>query len=181
MFAVVSDSFWKHTGLLGRTVNSISRKICMWSVKDNSYQGSDRTMETDRTFGSNQCELPRSRPVRTMESQCKLMLQWGQGSWGHGMSLKLCIIFAAYGLECYVCTGQEHNDDKCTKTVNTCLFDQTACMTRVEWRCKCPHNQSNRDGKLSRRLLLCSFAMLLQWPMRLKFSLKSTPCVNLSK
>lgn len=36
--------------------------------------------------------------------------------------------------ECYVCTAQEHNDDKCIKTVNTCLQDQTVCMTRVEWR-----------------------------------------------
>ena len=48
-----------------------------------------------------------------------------------------CLIFIlANGIECYVCTGQEHNDDKCIKTVNTCLQDQSVCMTRVEWRCK---------------------------------------------
>ena len=48
-----------------------------------------------------------------------------------------CLFFIlANGIECYVCTGQEHNDDKCIKTVNTCLQDQSVCMTRVEWRCK---------------------------------------------
>jgi len=43
-------------------------------------------------------------------------------------------LFSAHGIECYICTGQEHNDDKCIKTVNTCLEDQSVCMTRVEWR-----------------------------------------------
>lgn len=45
-------------------------------------------------------------------------------------------LFSAHGIECYICTGQEHNDDKCIKTVNTCLEDQSVCMTRVEWRCE---------------------------------------------
>ncbi|XP_067931678.1 UPAR/Ly6 domain-containing protein cold-like [Watersipora subatra] len=38
------------------------------------------------------------------------------------------------GNQCYVCTAQEQNDDKCIKTVNTCLPSQSACMTKVEWR-----------------------------------------------
>jgi len=33
-FAVVSDSFWKHAGVICRTVNSIPWKIYIWSVKD---------------------------------------------------------------------------------------------------------------------------------------------------
>lgn len=39
-------------------------------------------------------------------------------------------------VECYVCTAQEQNDDKCIKTVNTCATDQSMCMSRVEFKCK---------------------------------------------
>jgi len=79
IFAVVLDSFWKHTGVICRMVNSIQRKIYIWSVEDNSYWGPDRTMKTDRTFGSNQCELPRFGPMRTMESHSifEFLGQWG--------------------------------------------------------------------------------------------------------
>jgi len=49
--------------------NGIPRKIYIWSVEDNSYRGPDRTIETDRTFGSNQRELPRFGRVRTMVSK----------------------------------------------------------------------------------------------------------------
>jgi len=36
-FTVVLDSFWKHTGVIWRTVNSIPWKVYISSVEDNSY------------------------------------------------------------------------------------------------------------------------------------------------
>ena len=50
--------FWKHTGVICRTGNSITRKISIWSVENNSYGGSDRTVETDRTFDGNYVNFP---------------------------------------------------------------------------------------------------------------------------
>jgi len=67
-FAVVSDSFWKRTGVICKTVDSIPRKIYIWSVEDNSYRDqiepwklialSVRT--SANSPGSDQCEAWRA-------------------------------------------------------------------------------------------------------------------------
>jgi len=36
-------------------------------------------------------------------------------------------------LECYVCTQQEGNVEKCLSTVRTCGPDQDTCLTEVRW------------------------------------------------
>ena len=65
-FAVVPDSFWKHNrSNLQNDKQYSAEKLYLIGRR----RGSDRTMETDRTFGSNQCEPPRFGSVRTMESQ----------------------------------------------------------------------------------------------------------------
>lgn len=39
-------------------------------------------------------------------------------------------------MECYVCTAQEGNVEKCTSTVRTCLADEDTCQTEVRWGSK---------------------------------------------
>lgn len=37
------------------------------------------------------------------------------------------------GLECYVCHDQEHNREKCIRTVRTCEPEEDRCMSEVKW------------------------------------------------
>lgn len=46
---------------------------------------------------------------------------------------ELYLIFAASALECYVCKNQEDNNEKCTKTIKTCEFNQDVCLTEIKW------------------------------------------------
>jgi len=47
------------------------------------------------------------------------------------------------GLECYVCTDQEHNGDKCLNTIKTCEQDEDVCLSEIKWGSKlvCHNNQ----------------------------------------
>lgn len=38
-----------------------------------------------------------------------------------------------YGLECYVCTNQTDNQEKCLNTIKTCEMGEDVCMTRIRW------------------------------------------------
>ncbi|XP_015785315.1 uncharacterized protein LOC107362712 [Tetranychus urticae] len=37
------------------------------------------------------------------------------------------------GLECYVCSNQEDNKDKCVETVKNCDHGQDRCLSRIRW------------------------------------------------
>lgn len=43
------------------------------------------------------------------------------------------IVTIVYGLECYVCHDQEHNREKCIRTVRTCEPEEDRCMSEVKW------------------------------------------------
>lgn len=48
-----------------------------------------------------------------------------------------CNIFiAGHALECYVCTDQEGNQDKCLNTIKTCEQGQDSCLTDIRWGSK---------------------------------------------
>lgn len=36
-------------------------------------------------------------------------------------------------LECYVCTNQEDNTEKCLKTIKTCEYGQDVCLSEIRW------------------------------------------------
>lgn len=44
--------------------------------------------------------------------------------------------FSAAALECYVCTNQEHNKEKCLNTIKTCEQGEDMCLSEVRWGCK---------------------------------------------
>lgn len=44
---------------------------------------------------------------------------------------------AGHALECYVCTDQEGNQDKCLNTIKTCEQGQDVCLTEIRWGSKC--------------------------------------------
>lgn len=39
----------------------------------------------------------------------------------------------SFELECYVCKDQEHNREKCIRTVRTCEPEEDRCMSEVKW------------------------------------------------
>lgn len=53
----------------------------------------------------------------------------------------LYIFIAGHALECYVCTDQEGNRDKCLNTIKTCEHGQNSCLTEIKWGSKyhCRH------------------------------------------
>lgn len=36
-------------------------------------------------------------------------------------------------LECYVCTNQDSNEDKCIKTIKTCDIEEDRCLSEIRW------------------------------------------------
>jgi hypothetical protein len=40
------------------------------------------------------------------------------------------------GLECYVCTDQEHNKEKCLNTIKTCEQGEDVCLSEIKWGSK---------------------------------------------
>ncbi|XP_059490555.1 uncharacterized protein LOC132205494 [Neocloeon triangulifer] len=40
---------------------------------------------------------------------------------------------SATALECYVCTNQEHNQEKCLNTIKTCEQNEDMCLSEVKW------------------------------------------------
>ncbi|CAO1380064.1 unnamed protein product [Diamesa tonsa] len=45
----------------------------------------------------------------------------------------LSILDATFGLECYVCTNQDDNSEKCLNTIKTCEPDEDVCKTEIRW------------------------------------------------
>ena len=45
-------------------------------------------------------------------------------------------MFSGHALECYVCTNQEGNREKCLKSTKTCEQGQDACLTEIRWGSK---------------------------------------------
>ncbi|ODN00390.1 hypothetical protein Ocin01_06292 [Orchesella cincta] len=43
------------------------------------------------------------------------------------------LIGLSTGLECYVCTNQEGNIEKCLSTIKTCEYGEDTCLTEVRW------------------------------------------------
>ncbi|XP_053981730.1 cationic amino acid transporter 3 isoform X3 [Hylaeus volcanicus] len=44
-----------------------------------------------------------------------------------------CYLSLSHALECYVCTNQEGNREKCLKSTKTCEQGQDACFTEIKW------------------------------------------------
>ncbi|KAI4476793.1 hypothetical protein M0804_013237 [Polistes exclamans] len=42
-------------------------------------------------------------------------------------------IVIGHALECYVCTNQEDNTDKCLKSLKTCEQGEDVCLTEIKW------------------------------------------------
>ncbi|KAG8238972.1 hypothetical protein J437_LFUL013954 [Ladona fulva] len=38
-----------------------------------------------------------------------------------------------YALECYVCSNQSSNAEKCLNTIKTCDYGQDMCLTEIRW------------------------------------------------
>ena len=61
-------------------------------------------------------------------------------------------------MECYVCTEQEGNDQKCLTTVRTCNQDEDTCMTDIRWGSKSfsltPNSSQEKNGITSVKFLL---------------------------
>lgn len=55
------------------------------------------------------------------------------------------------GLECYVCTDQERNGDKCLNTIKTCEQGEDVCLSEIKWGSKlvCCNNFTSHFTKLS--------------------------------
>lgn len=45
-------------------------------------------------------------------------------------------MFVGHALECYVCTDQEGNREKCLRSTKTCEQGQDACFTEIKWGSK---------------------------------------------
>jgi lymphocyte antigen 6 complex protein len=55
---------------------------------------------------------------------------------GNGNYILLCIIVVfttASALECYSCTNQDSNREKCIKTSKQCEQDKDACVSYIRW------------------------------------------------
>lgn len=44
-----------------------------------------------------------------------------------------CYLSFSHALECYVCTDQEGNREKCLKSTKICEQHQDACFTEIKW------------------------------------------------
>ncbi|XP_046992442.1 uncharacterized protein LOC124604528 [Schistocerca americana] len=51
------------------------------------------------------------------------------------IGLGIILLFVVYGesLECYVCTSQETNGEKCLNTIKTCEQGEDVCLTEIKW------------------------------------------------
>jgi len=43
-------------------------------------------------------------------------------------------------LECYVCTNQDQNHEKCLNTIKTCEPEEDMCLSEISWGCKIIYN-----------------------------------------
>lgn len=44
-----------------------------------------------------------------------------------------CYLSFSHALECYVCTDQEGNKEKCLKSTKICEQHQDTCLTEIKW------------------------------------------------
>ncbi|XP_012241319.1 uncharacterized protein LOC105680802 [Bombus impatiens] len=44
-----------------------------------------------------------------------------------------CCLSFSHALECYVCTNQEGNREKCLKSTKICEQSQDTCLTEIKW------------------------------------------------
>ncbi|RLU25797.1 hypothetical protein DMN91_001957 [Ooceraea biroi] len=51
----------------------------------------------------------------------------------HFALLTIFCVSLGHALECYVCTDQEGNQDKCLNTIKTCEQGQDICLTEIRW------------------------------------------------
>lgn len=42
-------------------------------------------------------------------------------------------LITGYALECYVCTNQTDNTEKCLNTIKTCEQGEDVCMSEIRW------------------------------------------------
>ncbi|XP_063703514.1 uncharacterized protein LOC134833204 [Culicoides brevitarsis] len=48
--------------------------------------------------------------------------------------LILCGLYSSCSaLECYVCSNQTDNTEKCLNTIKTCEYDEDVCLSEVRW------------------------------------------------
>jgi len=47
-------------------------------------------------------------------------------------ALQFCLQ-SVFSLECYVCTDQDGNVDKCLRTIKTCEYEETRCLSTIRW------------------------------------------------
>lgn len=43
------------------------------------------------------------------------------------------LLILGYGLECYVCTNQTDNQEKCLNTIKTCEPGEDVCLSEIRW------------------------------------------------
>ncbi|XP_065201627.1 UPAR/Ly6 domain-containing protein cold-like [Planococcus citri] len=49
-------------------------------------------------------------------------------------SFIICSIFStSFALECYVCTNQQDNHEKCLNTIKTCEQGEEMCLSEIKW------------------------------------------------
>ncbi|XP_025997166.1 phospholipase A2 inhibitor and Ly6/PLAUR domain-containing protein [Solenopsis invicta] len=51
----------------------------------------------------------------------------------HFVLIVISCVSIGHALECYVCTDQEGNRDKCLNTIKTCEQGQDVCLTEIKW------------------------------------------------
>lgn len=47
-----------------------------------------------------------------------------------------CHCLLGESLECYVCTNQDQNHEKCLNTIKTCEQDEDVCLSEISWGCE---------------------------------------------
>ncbi|KYN40318.1 hypothetical protein ALC56_05263 [Trachymyrmex septentrionalis] len=52
--------------------------------------------------------------------------------WHFALIIITCVSLG-HALECYVCTDQEGNQEKCLNTIKTCEPGQDTCLTEIKW------------------------------------------------
>lgn len=54
------------------------------------------------------------------------------------IDILICIFDFVLGnsLECYVCTNQDQNHEKCLNTIKTCEPEEDMCLSEISWGCE---------------------------------------------
>jgi len=49
------------------------------------------------------------------------------------LAITTLLVESVVSLECYVCTDQDGNAEKCRQTLKVCEYEETRCMTTIRW------------------------------------------------